>query len=372
MTAPPTLTELLTRTAQRGGSDLHVTAGVPPQIRVNGALEAQADLGPLAPDDARRLIYGGLTTAQRQRFEKTQELDVSLGIEGVARVRVNVFSQRGTVAAVYRLIPEAIRSFDELGLPPVLAELAARPHGLVLVTGPTGSGKSTTLAALIDRINTERRGHILTIEDPVEYVHPHRRSIVNQREVHQDTAGFASALRAALREDPDVVLIGEMRDLETTEAALRIAETGHLTLATLHTSSAVHAVGRVIDLFPAHQQPQVRTQLSLVLEGVVCQCLVPTADGGGRVCAVEVLMATPAIRNLIREDKAHLIYAAMQAGRKQRGMQTMTQALADLHRRGRITVEQALANAANPEELQALIARGRGEPGWTAGEGRVR
>ena len=354
-----TLAGLLARTAERGGSDLHVTTGVPPQIRVNGTLEAQADLGPVVPEDARRLIYGGLTAAQRQRFEETRELDVAFGIEGVARVRANVFSQRGTVAAVYRLIPEAIRGFEDLGLPTVLAELAARPHGLVLVTGRTGSGKSTTLAALVDRINAERRGHILTIEDPVEYIHPHRRSIVNQREVHTDTAGFGPALRAALREDPDVVLIGEMRDLETTEAALRIAETGHLTLATLHTSSAVHAVGRVIDLFPTHQQPQARTQLSLVLEGVICQSLVPAADDGGRVCAVEVLIVTPAIRNLIREDKAHLIYAAMQAGRKQRGMQTMTQALAGLHRRGRITLEQALAHAGNPDELEALIARGR-------------
>ena len=372
MTASATLAELLARAAERGGSDLHVTTGVPPQIRLNGVLEAQADLGPLTPDDARRLIYGGLTAEQRQRFEQALELDVSFGIEGVGRVRANVFSQRGTVAAVYRLIPGAIPGFDELGLPPAVAELAARPHGLVLVTGPTGSGKSTTLAALIDRINAERRSHILTIEDPVEYVHHHRRSIVNQREVHQDTAGFAPALRAALREDPDVVLIGEMRDLETTEAALRIAETGHLTLATLHTSSAVHAVGRVVDLFPADQQQQVRTQLSLVLEGVICQSLVPTADAGGRVCAVEVLIVTPAIRNLIREDKAHLIYAAMQAGQKQRGMQTMTQALASLYRRRRITVEQALDHAANREELEALIARGRDEAEWTPRQGRIR
>ena len=371
MTAP-TLPGLLARAAERGGSDLHVTAGAPPQIRLNGVLEAQADCGPLAPEDARRLIYGGLTAAQRQRFEQTRELDVSFGIEGVARVRANVFSQRGTVAAVYRLIPEAIRGFDELGLPPVLADLAARPHGLVLVTGRTGSGKSTTLAALVDRINAERRGHILTVEDPVEYIHPHRRAIVNQREMHTDTAGFGPALRAALREDPDVVLIGEMRDVETTEAALRIAETGHLTLATLHTSSAVHAVGRVIDLFPAHQQPQARTQLSLVLEGVICQSLVPTADGAGRVCAVEVLVVTVAVRNLIREDRAHLIYAAMQAGQKQHGMQTMTQALADLYRRGRITLEQALGHAANPEELEALIARGRDAAEWGPREGRSR
>ena len=372
MTAPPTLAELLARASRRGGSDLHVTAGVPPQIRVNGALESQVDLGPLAPDDARDLIYGGLTDAQRRRFEETRELDVSFGIAGGARVRANVFRQRGAVAAVYRLIPEAIRGFDELGLPPVLAELAARPHGLVLVTGPTGSGKTTTLAALIDRINAERRGHILTIEDPVEYVHPHRRSIVNQREVHQDTAGFAPALRAALREDPDVVLIGEMRDLETAEAGLRIAETGHLTLATLHTSSAVHAIGRVIDLFPAHQQTRVRMQLSLVLEGVICQSLVPAADGAGRVCAVEVLVVTPAVRNLIREDKAHQIYAAMQTGRKARGMQTMTQALAALYRARRITREQALAHASNREELASLAAREPGEGEWTPGTGRTR
>ena len=363
MNAPSTLSELLARTVERGGSDLHVTTGTPPQIRVHGALEPQADLQPLTPADARRLIYGALTAAQRQRFEETRELDVSFGIEGVARVRANVFSQRGAPAAVYRLVAEAIPEFDRLGLPPVVADLVGRPHGLVLVTGPTGSGKSTTLAALIDRINAERRCHILTIEDPIEYIHPHRRSIVNQREVHGDTAGFAPALRAALREDPDVVLIGEMRDLETTEAALRLAETGHLTLATLHTSSAVHAIGRVIDLFPAHQQPQVRTQLSLVLEGVVCQVLVPVAGGRGRVCAAEVLVATPAIRNLIREDKAHLIYAAMQAGQRQRGMQTMTQALAALHRQGRITREQALDHAANRAELELLMARGRNERG---------
>ena len=363
MSAPLTLSALLARAAERGGSDLHVTADAPPHVRVHGALEPQTDLGRLTPADTKRLIYGGLTTEQRQRFEETLELDVSLGIEGVARVRANVFSQRGAVAAVYRLVPETVQDLDLLGLPPVVAALAGKPHGLVLVTGPTGSGKSTTLAALLDRINAERRGHILTIEDPIEYIHPHRRSVVNQREIHGDTAGFAPALRAALREDPDVVLIGEMRDPETTEAALRIAETGHLTLATLHTSSAVHAIGRVIDLFPAHQQQQVRTQLSLVLQGVVCQVLVPAADGRGRVCAVEVLIATPAVRNLIREDKAHLIYAAMQSGQRQRGMQTMTQALAALCRQRRITLEQALDHAANREELASLLARGPAEPG---------
>lgn len=356
-----TLADLLVRAFDRGGSDLHLTVGAPPQIRVHGELEPQADLPPLTPADTRRLVYGRLTDAERQRFEATHELDAAFGIEGVARVRANVFRQRGAVAAVYRLAPEEIPGFDRLGLPPAVAELADRPHGLVLVTGATGSGKSTTLAALVDRINARRRSHILTIEDPIEYIHPHRRSIVNQREVHGDTAGFAPALRAALREDPDVVLIGEMRDLETTEVALQIAETGHLTLATLHTGSAVHAVRRVIDLFPVHHQQQVRTQLSLVLEAIVCQDLVPSADGRGRVCAVEVLVATPAIRNLIREDRAHLIYAAMQAGQRQRGMQTMTQALAALHRQGRITRERALDHAANREELEGLIARG-GEP----------
>lgn len=371
MTAP-TLAGLLARAVARGGSDLHVTAGAPPQIRLNGVLEPQEDLGPLAPADARRLIYGSLTTAQRQHFEETLELDLAFGVEGVARVRANIFRQRGAVAAVYRLIPGDVPGFDDLGLPPVVTKLATRPNGLVLVTGPAGSGKSTTLAALVDRINGERRCHILTIEDPVEYIHRHRRSIVNQREVQRDTAGFAPALRAALRADPDVVLIGEMRDLETTEAALRIAETGHLTLATLHTSSAVHAIGRVVDLFPAHQHQQVRTQLALVLEGVVCQSLVPAADGGERVCAAEVLVATPAIRNLIREDKAHLIYGAMQAGGRQRGMQTMAQALAALYRDGRITLKRALEHAANREELEDLIARGQDVPAWPLPEGARR
>src|SRR4029077_20841110 len=265
--------------------------------------------------------YSVLTDAQKKRLEESLELDCSFGIKGLARFRCNMFNQRGAVAAVYRLIPERIRTFEELNLPQVLATLADRPRGLVLVTGPTGSGKSTTLAAMLDKINTERREHIITIEDPIEYMHGHKGCLVNQREVHSDTQSFSLALRAALREDPDVVLIGEMRDLETIESALRIAETGHLTLATLHTNSAAQTINRIIDVFPAHQQGQIRTQLSLVLEGIVCQALLPKV-GGGRVVSLEIMVPTPAIRNLIREDKVHQIYSAMQTGQEKVGMQT--------------------------------------------------
>ena len=261
-----TLPELLQTLVEHSGSDLHLTTQTPPQIRVHGKLQT-LDLPPLGPAETKGLAYSVLTDAQKKRFEETLELDFSFGIRGLARFRCNVFNQRGAVAAVYRVIPETIKGFDELGLPPVLATLADRPRGLVLVTGPTGSGKSTTLAAMIDKINTERREHILTIEDPIEYIHQHKGCLVNQREVHSDTHGFAGALRAALREDPDIVLIGELRDLETIESALRIAETGHLTFATLHTNSAAQTINRIIDVFPAHQQGQIRTQLSLVLEG---------------------------------------------------------------------------------------------------------
>ena len=288
------------------------------------------------------------------------ELDFSFGIRGMARFRCNVFNQRGAVGAVYRVIPEEIKGFDELGLPPVVAKFGEIPRGLVLVTGPTGSGKSTTLAALLDKVNIERHGHILTIEDPIEYVHPHKNCVVNQREVHSDTTSFAPALRAALREDPDVVLIGEMRDLETIEAALRIAETGHLTFATLHTNSAVQTINRIIDVFPSHQQGQVRTQLSLVLEGVMCQALIPKANGQGRVAALEVMVPTPAIRNLIREDKLHQVYSAMQSGQEKIGMQTMNQCLATLYQRRQIRLEQAMAYSSNRDELQDMINRGAG------------
>ncbi len=354
----PTLPELLKTTVELGGSDLHLTTNTPPQVRVNGKLDRlpQPDL---APGDTKQLAYSVLTDAQKKRFEEALELDFSFGIKGLARFRCNMFNQRGAVAAVYRLIPERIRTFEELNLPRVLGHLADRPRGLVLVTGPTGSGKSTTLAAMIDKINTERREHILTIEDPIEYIHAHKQCLVNQREVHSDTKSFSLALRAALREDPDVVLIGEMRDLETIESALRIAETGHLTFGTLHTNSAAQTINRIIDVFPAHQQGQIRTQLSLVLEGVVCQALLPKI-GGGRVVSLEILIPTPAVRNLIREDKVHQIYSAMQTGQEKIGMQTANQSLASLHLAGKITLETALLASSNRDELQEMINRGVG------------
>src|SRR4029078_11039812 len=299
-----TLPELLQTLVENNGSDLHITTDTPPQIRVHGHLKP-LDLPSLGPAETKSLAYSVLTDQQKKRFEEALELDFSFGIRGIARFRCNVFNQRGAVAAVYRVIPEQIKGFNELGLPPVLASLAERPRGLVLVTGPTGSGKSTTLEAMLDKINNERHEHILTIEDPIEYIHQHKGCLVNQREVHADTHGFAEALRAALREDPDIVLIGELRDLETTESALRIAETGHLTFGTLHTNSAAQTINRVIDMFPAHQQSQIRTQLALVLEVIVCHSLLPKANGTGRVVALEILVPTPAIRNLIREDKIH-------------------------------------------------------------------
>jgi twitching motility protein PilT len=353
-----TLPELLKTLIDVDGSDLHLTTQTPPQIRIHGRLQ-MLDLPPLGPADTKALAYSVLTDAQKKRFEEHMELDFSFGIRGLARFRCNVFNQRGAVAAVYRLIPEQIKSFDELGLPPVLATLAERPRGLVLVTGPTGSGKSTTLAAMIDKINAERREHILTIEDPIEYIHPHKGCIVNQRELHADTHGFPAALRSALREDPDIVLIGELRDLETIESALRIAETGHLTFATLHTNSASQTINRVIDVFPAHQQGQIRTQLSLVLEGIVCQSLLPKV-GGGRVVSLEILVPTPAIRNLIREDKIHQVYSAMQTGQEKVGMQTANQSLASLFLSGKITLETAIAASSLKDELQEMINRGVG------------
>ena len=353
-----TLPELLKKTVELQGSDLHITISTPPQVRVHGHLQRLE--GPeLAPSDTKALTYSVLTDSQKKRFEESLELDFSFGIKGLARFRCNMFNQRGAVAAVYRLIPEKIRTFQELGLPAVLAALAERPRGLVLVTGPTGSGKSTTLAAMIDKINQERRDHILTIEDPIEYIHPHKGCLVNQREVHSDTQSFSMALRAALREDPDVVLIGELRDLETVEAALRIAETGHLTFGTLHTNSAAQTINRIIDVFPAHQQSQIRTQLSLVLEGIVCQALLPKI-GGGRVCSLEILLPTPGIRNLIREDKVHQIYSAMQTGQEKLGMQTGNQSLASLYMKKMISLDTALGSSSNKEELQEMINRGVG------------
>ena len=354
-----TLPELLQTLVEHNGSDLHITTNTPPQIRIHGKLQP-LDLPLLTPADTKALVYSVLTDAQKKRFEETFELDFSFGIRGLARFRCNVFNQRGSVAAVYRVVPEIIKSFDELGLPAVMASLADRPRGLVLVTGPTGSGKSTTLAAIIDMINDTRAEHILTIEDPIEFLHLHKISTVHQRELHQDTMGFANALRAALREDPDIVLIGELRDLETIESALRIAETGHLTFATLHTNSAAQTINRIIDVFPSHQQGQIRTQLSLVLEGIVCQALLPRADGKGRVVALEILVPTPAIRNLIRDDKVHQIYSAMQAGQEKVGMQTMNQCLATLFQKRLITHETALSASSNRDELEQIIARGAG------------
>ncbi len=354
-----TLPELLKTLVEHDGSDLHIATNTPPQIRVHGHLQ-RLEMDDLQPADTKQLIYSVLTDVQKKRFEESNELDFSFGIRGLARFRCNVFSQRGAVGAVYRLIPEKIRSLQDLNLPPVLGNLAERPRGLVLITGPTGSGKSTTLAAILDKINTERHDHILTIEDPIEYIHQHKGCLVNQREVHSDTNSFSNALRAALREDPDVVLIGEMRDLETVEAALKIAETGHLTFGTLHTNSAVQTINRIIDIFPANQQAQIRTQLSLVLEGIVCQALLPKADGKGRVVSLEIMIPTPAIRNLIRDDKIHQIYGAMQTGQEKLGMQTANQSLASLVQRRQITLDAALTASSNKDELQEMINRGVG------------
>ena len=354
-----TLPDLLKQTVELSGSDLHLSIGSPPQVRVHGELR-KLEHPELTASDTKSLSYAVLTDVQKKRFEEMLELDFSFGIRGVARFRCNMFNQKGAVGAVYRQIPERIRTFEELGLPAVLAKMAERPRGLVLVTGPTGSGKSTTLAAMIDKINTERHGHILTVEDPIEYLHQHKNCLINQRELHSDTQSFTNALRAALREDPDVVLIGEMRDLETVESALRIAETGHLTFGTLHTNSAASTINRIIDVFPSHQQSQIRTQLSLVVEGIVCQSLLPRADGKGRAVSLEILVPTPGIRNLIREDKVHQIYSAMQTGQEKLGMQTMNQSLATLYFRRTITLETAMTASSNREELQEMINRGAG------------
>jgi twitching motility protein PilT len=355
----PTLPELLKTTVEMEGSDLHLSIGTPPQVRVHGHLK-RLSFPDLAPADTKALAYSVLTDAQKKRFEETMELDFSFGIRGIARFRCNMFNQKGAVAAVYRQIPERIRPFEELGLPMVISKLAERPRGLVLVTGPTGSGKSTTLAAMLDKINTERHDHILTIEDPIEYLHQHKGCLVNQREVHSDTQSFSNALRAALREDPNIVLIGEMRDLETVESALKIAETGHLTFGTLHTNSAAQTINRIIDVFPAHQQSQMRTQLSLVLEGIVCQALLPKANGQGRVVALEIMVPTSGIRNLIREDKVHQIYSAMQTGQEKIGMQTMNQSLATLYFKKLITLETAIGASSHRDELHEMINRGVG------------
>jgi twitching motility protein PilT len=354
-----TLSELLKKMIELGGSDLHITTNSPPQVRVDGHLKP-LDYPEMTPAETKQLAYSVLTDAQKHRFEETLELDFSFGIKGLSRFRANIFNQRGAVGAVFRAIPYEIRGFEQLGLPAVVEHLCAKPRGLILVTGPTGSGKSTTLAAMVDKVNRDRHEHIITIEDPIEYLHPHKNCLVNQREVNSDTHSFSNALRAALRQDPDVVLIGELRDLDTTETALRIAETGHLTFGTLHTNSAYSTINRIIDIFPAHQQSQIRAQLSLVLEGILCQSLLPRASGNGRVMAMEVLVPNAAIRNLIREDKVHQIYSMMQTGQEKFGMQTFNQSLATLYFKKQISLELALQRSSNPEELQELINRGAG------------
>jgi twitching motility protein PilT len=353
----PTLNQLLKDMVGQGGSDLHITTNSPPQVRIDGVLR-QMNLPPLTPTETKQLCYSILTDNQKHRLEENLEIDLSFGLKGLARFRANIFHQRGAIAAVFRQIPFEIRGFRELGLPAVIERMCEKPRGLVLVTGPTGSGKSTTLAAMLDKVNRERHEHIVTVEDPVEYLHSHKNCIVNQREIHADTHSFENALRSALRQDPDVVLIGEMRDLETVESALRIAETGHLTFATLHTNSAAQSINRIIDVFPAHQQAQIRAQLSLVLEGILCQALLPRTGGKGRALAMEILVPSAAIRNLIREDKVHQIYGMMQAGQAKHGMQTFNQSLAVLYFRRTITLETAMLRSSHPEELQEIIARG--------------
>ncbi|MGE0554151.1 MAG: type IV pilus twitching motility protein PilT [Gemmatimonadales bacterium] len=335
-------------------SDLHITAGERPKIRIDGEIVDSSVDHILSPKDTLQLAYSVLTETQKKRFELEDELDFSFGIQNLARFRGNVFKQRGCVALVLRMIPFSVRTFDELGLPPVVAKLAEKPRGLILVTGPTGSGKSTTLAAVIDKINKERRSHIITVEDPIEFIHRHQRCIVNQREIGTDTKSFASALKYALREDPDVILVGEMRDLETIAAALTIAETGHLVLATLHTNSAAESINRIIDVFPHNQQSQVRAQLAFVLEGVVTQTLLARSRGKGRVMACEIMVATPAIRALIRDDKIHQIYSALQSGKKH-GMQTMVDALYQLYMGREVTKEECLRVASEQNEFLRMI-----------------
>ncbi|MGQ9455133.1 MAG: type IV pilus twitching motility protein PilT [Armatimonadota bacterium] len=360
--------DLLREVVERGASDLHIAVGVPPVLRIDGQL-VPLNYEKFTPIQTQRMIYDILSDEQIQRFEDTWELDFSYSLQQVARFRVNVFKDKGNVAAAFRLIPMKIPTIRELGLPPVLETIARRPRGLVLVTGPTGSGKSTTLAAMINQINHERSLHIITIEDPIEYLHQHRMSIINQREVGQDTKEFANALRAALREDPDVILVGEMRDLETMQNAIRAAETGHLVFATLHTNSAAQTVDRVVDQFPVDQQEQVRLMLANSLEAVICQQLLPRAGMPGRVCAMEIMIATPAVRNLIREAKAHQLPSIIQTSGSV-GMQTMDQHLRDLYLKGIITYEDALARAMNVEDLKNMISAAMGTTPAAGGSAR--
>ena len=360
--------ELLATLLEVGGSDLHLTAGIPPVVRVNGELERLDKYPLLTPRALQAMIYAILPQKLRERFEQELELDMSYSLPGQARFRVNVYQQRDALGAAFRLIPYEIKKLDELGLPGVVADLARFPRGFVVVTGPTGSGKSTTLAGMVDVVNEERAGHIMTVEDPIEFLHKHKRCIVNQREVGADTHGFGQALKHVLRQDPDVILVGEMRDLETISTAITAAETGHLVFATLHTQDAPQTIDRIIDVFPPHQQQQVRVQLATTLQGVVTQQLIQTADGMGRVAAAEVLVTTPAIRNLIREGKVHQIYSAMQAGGRY-GMQTMDMSIAAHVKAGRISQQAAFERCHDPEELQRLV--GGYSPASAFSEGAV-
>ena len=348
------LHQLLKIMIEKGASDLHITTGSPPQYRIDGRL-TPLNMPQLSAAETKRLCYSVLTDMQRHLFEEDNELDLSFGVKGLSRFRANVYRQRGAVAGAFRVIPYKTFSFQELGLPPIISDITNKPSGLVLITGPTGSGKSTTLTSIIDKINTTRNKHIITIEDPIEYLHTHKGCIVNQREVHADTASFERALKYVLRQDPDIVLIGEMRDLETIEAALTIAETGHLTFATLHTSSAVHTISRIIDVFPPHQQDQIRAQLSLVLEGVICQQLIPRASGVGRVLAMEVMIPNVAIRNLVREDKVHQIYSQMQVGQSKFGMLTLNQSLVSLYKKGLISLKETMSYSQDQDELNSML-----------------
>jgi len=349
--------QLLKAMIEKGASDLHITTGTSPQLRIDGKLHPLR-MPPLSPPETKQLCYSVLTDAQKHRFEENNELDLSFSVQKLSRFRGNVFIQRGNVSGAFRAIPYTIPNVDDLGLPKIVSELGEKPRGLILVTGPTGSGKSTTLAAIINKINMERNEHIVTVEDPIEYLHPHKGCIVNQREVGADTESFKMALKYILRQDPDVVLIGEMRDLETIEAALTVAETGHLAFGTLHTNSAVQTINRIVDVFPPYQQAQIRAQLSFVLEGVLCQSLLPRANGPGRAMALEVMIPNSAIRNLIREDKIHQIYSSMQVGQEKFGMQTMNQSLASLYQRRMTSLEDAMGRSPDVDELRDLIAQG--------------
>ena len=352
---PLNMHQLLKTMVENGSSDLHLTTGTSPQIRIDGHITPMK-MPPLLPNDTKQLCYSILTDAQKRKFEEENELDLSFGVKGLARFRGNIFLQRGAVAGVFRLIPFKIMTMEELNLPPICKEISRKPRGLVLITGPTGSGKSTTLAAIIDTINAERREHIVTIEDPIEFIHPHKKCIVNQREVGSDTISFKRAIKSILRQDPDVVLLGELRDLETIESALTIAETGHLCFATLHTNSCVQTINRIIDVFPTNQQQQVRTQLGFVLEGVLSQTLLPKISGKGRALALEIMIPNPAIRSLIRDDKIHQIYSQMQMGQDKYGMQTLTQSLFMLYHTKQVSMDMALLRASDPDELKQMIA----------------